>query len=136
MSRDSPEDEGVELPDDDHFEQVVDAIVEGELVPFLGAGASLCDRPHDASWKPGENRYFPSATELARHLAERFSYPASEHEPELVRVSQYAALERGTHHLTSGSGRYSTPTTRRRRCTSSSRGCLRCCAPTVRGGIS
>jgi SIR2-like domain len=99
VGRDSPEDEGIELPEDDHFEQVVDAIVEGELVPFLGAGASLCDRPKDASWTPGQTQYFPSAKELASHLAERFSYPGSEEEPELVRVSQYAALERGTRHL-------------------------------------
>jgi SIR2-like domain len=67
-------------------------------VPFLGAGASLCDRPRDSSWKLGESRYFPSADELAAHLAERFSYPR-EQVPELVRVSQYAALERGTQHL-------------------------------------
>ena len=71
MSRDSPGDEGVELPEDDHFEQVIHAIVEGELVPFLGAGASLCDRPNDASWTPGQTRYVPSAKELASHLAER-----------------------------------------------------------------
>ena len=100
VERGVPEGEAFRLPEDDHFEQVVDAILEGELVPFLGAGASLCDRPSDASWQPGQNLYFPSADELAAYLAERFSYPREpEHVPELVRVSQYAALERGTHHL-------------------------------------
>ena len=43
--------------------QIVKAIVNGRLVPFLGAGANLCGRPEMASYKQGQ--YLPSGGELA-----------------------------------------------------------------------
>jgi SIR2-like domain len=49
-------------------------------------------------WAPEQALFYPSAGELASYLAEKFSYPG-EGAPELVQISQYAALERGTHHL-------------------------------------
>jgi hypothetical protein len=60
--------------------------VEAQVVPFLGAGANLCDRPDNAVWESG--RYLPSGYELARALAERSRYPDAS-EGDLLRVAQY-----------------------------------------------
>ncbi|HYE65090.1 MAG TPA: SIR2 family protein [Pyrinomonadaceae bacterium] len=80
-------------PTETHYDQVMDAITQGELVPFLGAGVNLCGRPEGKSWELG--LYLPSGTELAAHLAKEFSYPLDEVQ-DLVRVSQYVALTRGS----------------------------------------
>ena len=42
--------------DDEHFELVAAEIADGSVVPFLGAGANLCDRPEKASWELGQLR--------------------------------------------------------------------------------
>jgi hypothetical protein len=82
----------VTLPDDDHYWLVAGRILEGYVIPFLGAGANLLERPKDVSWKVGT--YLPSATELAAVLAEKSRYPD---EPEdLLRVSQYVDAILGT----------------------------------------
>lgn len=70
-----------------HYSTTINAIYEGRIVPFLGAGANLCDRPDGIAWKRGE--YLPSGVELASYLAERFGYLPS---TDLARVSQYVAL--------------------------------------------
>ena len=80
---------------DAHCARVVKACSESRLVPFLGAGANLCDRPEDAAWTPGERDYLPDGGELARYLAGEFAYPDLETE-ELARVSQFAAVKLGT----------------------------------------
>jgi hypothetical protein len=55
-------------------------------VPFLGAGANLCDRPDDKTpWELGH--FAPSGRELARILAKHSRYP--DHDVDLLRVSQY-----------------------------------------------
>jgi len=72
--------------DDRHFSLVAELLANGEVIPFLGAGANLCDRPDDVGWEAG--RFPPSARELADALAERSRYP-SPGEPDLLRVSQY-----------------------------------------------
>ncbi len=61
------------------------------MIPFLGAGASLCGRPELASWY--QSGYLPSAGELADHLADSYAYPQEARE--LVRVSQYVELVAG-----------------------------------------
>jgi hypothetical protein len=72
--------------DDRHFSRVAKALVGGDVVPFLGAGANLCDRPGEAPWEPG--RFAPSGRELARALAESSDYPNLD-DPDLLWVSQY-----------------------------------------------
>ena len=40
--------------DDDlvrHYKNVVNFMLDGRMVPFLGAGANLCGRPHGAVWQ-------------------------------------------------------------------------------------
>lgn len=75
-------------PLENHYAIVVKAIKDGRVVPFLGAGANLCDRPDsDTRFKRGQ--YLPSGSELAEYLANSFGCPLSE---DLARVSQYVAL--------------------------------------------
>jgi hypothetical protein len=72
-------------PDDDHYWRVASRILEGYVIPFLGAGANLTERPPDTSWKLGS--YLPSGTELAETLAEKSRYPTEN--ADLLRVSQW-----------------------------------------------
>jgi hypothetical protein len=67
-------------------------LAEGRVIPFLGAGANLCDRPEGADWLKDE--YLPSGAELAGYLAERFGFPRPD-TTDLVRVSQYVDLVAG-----------------------------------------
>jgi hypothetical protein len=72
--------------DDRHYFLVAELLASGETIPFLGAGANLCDRPAEAPWEAG--RFPPSGRELAEVLAERSRYPEPD-EGDLSRVSQY-----------------------------------------------
>ena len=72
--------------DADHYWLVVSRILDGGVVPFLGAGANLCGRPDGEPWEFG--RYLPSGRELADELARRSRYPVSD-DTDLLRVSQY-----------------------------------------------
>ncbi len=75
-----------------HCRAVARQLARGDVVPLLGAGANLCDRPDGATWEPG--RFLPSGAELARLLADEFEYPL-EDTGDLVRVSQYVDLQSG-----------------------------------------
>jgi SIR2-like domain len=95
---------------DPQITTVVSAILNGRLVPFLGAGANLCGRPDKESYKQGQ--YLPSGGELASYLAEYFGYPATEaqevkcphcgkmhlapYPKDLLRVAQYVAVSTGS----------------------------------------
>jgi hypothetical protein len=92
-----------------HVRLVVDKMLSGRVVPFLGAGANLCNRPEGFTWKSGERRYLPSGWELARKLANDFDYPEimkvceapaslclrPTPELDLARISQYGDLTQG-----------------------------------------
>jgi SIR2-like protein len=80
-------------PGDTHFKLVTRGILDGRVVPFLGAGVNLCGRPVDTVWKRGE--YYPSGAELAAHLAKHFDYPPDE-DHDLERISQYVAIMTGS----------------------------------------
>jgi hypothetical protein len=79
------------LPDA-HYDTVVGAVEDGDVVPLLGAGANLSGRVDGKRWRPRES--LPSGRDLAAYLAERFRCPVEKGE-DLVRVSQYVALLRG-----------------------------------------
>jgi hypothetical protein len=81
------------VPSDVHYETVVAAIADGEVVPFLGAGVNLCGRPEGIGYQHGH--YLPSGGELAKHLADQFRYSGDD-KKDLLRVSQYAAVMRGS----------------------------------------
>ncbi len=71
--------------DQRHYSLVAELLTTGDVVPFLGAGANLCDRPAKTQWEPG--RFAPSGSELAERLAASSRYPAPD--LDLLRVSQY-----------------------------------------------
>ena len=88
---------------DEHFKLVVDAISEGRLVVFLGAGANLCDRLPGAKWEPTVTDFLPSGNELANHLAFKLPVRDPEYCPvpqcpmpfrDLLRVSQNVVTSR------------------------------------------
>jgi SIR2-like domain len=78
----------------DHYRLVAREILAGRVVPFLGAGANLCGRPEEVTWRPGQFDWLPSGAELSRYLAEMFNY-SGKNEDDLVRVSQYVTLTVG-----------------------------------------
>ena len=64
---------------DRHIADVIDLLLRGRVVPFLGAGVNLCSRPASErfTWsQPCE--WLPSGAELAEYLAARFRYPVPE----------------------------------------------------------
>jgi hypothetical protein len=73
-------------PDATHIGLVARQIMEGDVIPFLGAGANLVDRPPDHPFELG--RFLPSGRELAEVLAKKVAYP-DETDMDLLRVSQY-----------------------------------------------
>src|SRR6185437_7090596 len=79
-----------------HFDTVVGAIREGEVIPFFGAGVNLFGRDEKPKYEPGE--YLPSARELSEYLATKYSYVPPD-ENNLSRVSQFASLMRGEQSL-------------------------------------
>jgi SIR2-like domain len=56
-----------------HYKTVAKAMLEGRVVPFLGAGVNLCGRPHGVPFQLGES--LPSGGELAVALAADCQYP-------------------------------------------------------------
>jgi hypothetical protein len=71
-----------------HCQIVTRRLGSGSLVPFLGAGANLVERPSEAQWE--SDGYLPSGLELAEYLAEPYAYP--EADLDLLRVSQWVDL--------------------------------------------
>ena len=92
--------ETIQDPLQDHAAKVIKATLGGRVVPFLGAGVNLCDRPTGVKWGPG-CKYLPSGSELTEHLARAFLYPHAPdglypHAPDdLLRVSQYVTISDG-----------------------------------------
>ena len=50
-----------------HYKHLTRLLLEGRVVPFLGAGANLCGRPPSQVWQGGID-FLPSAAELSAHL--------------------------------------------------------------------
>jgi hypothetical protein len=74
-----------------HFDVVLRLLANGRLVPFLGHGSALADRPAGVSWAQAPKQYPPTMAELAGHLAATFGYP--EEEPrDLQRVAEYTEV--------------------------------------------
>lgn len=82
---------------DEHAAHVVRRLLDGQVTPFLGAGANLCGRPRDYSWTLGDHA-FPSGAELSLHLAEWLSYEGdSPHD--LMAVATYGEVSLGRRYL-------------------------------------
>ena len=77
----------------EHYASVMRSMSEGQVVPLLGAGVNLCDRPSGQAWELGH--YLPSGSELADYLARTFYFPELE-ERNLLRVSQFVVTKEGS----------------------------------------
>ena len=86
----------MEQADEDHYLTIAEKLAGGRMIPFLGAGANLCDRGEEV-WAHG-SPFLPSGSELAGHLASRGRYPMHEN-LDLLRVSQYLEAARGEDEL-------------------------------------
>jgi hypothetical protein len=82
-------------PTDAHYAMILQAITSGRVIPFLGAGVNLSDRPEGATWAQRQAQYLPSGGELAEHLAGSFGYPGDDPR-NLLRISQYVAVTMGS----------------------------------------
>jgi SIR2-like domain len=83
---------------DGHFSNLVNFMLQGRVIPFLGAGANQSSRPLGAIWDVERSDYLPSGSELSRHLATSFSCPPSDISEiaDLLHVSEYVALTSGS----------------------------------------
>ncbi len=74
------------------YDVIWDQLKNGKLIPFLGAGASLCCRPLSQNgerrrWTAGES-FLPSGRELAEWLAKRCRFPELS-DADLARIASY-----------------------------------------------
>jgi hypothetical protein len=61
------------------------------VVPFLGAGASIAQRPDGAPWSPAAHAFLPSGLDLAHLLADESELPSTDDRDrdDLARVASY-----------------------------------------------
>jgi hypothetical protein len=79
-------------PNPEHYVRVAKRILRGKVVPFLGAGANLIERPEGTPWEPG-GKYLPKGAELAEALGKMGDY--EDGGSDLLRVSQYVDAMEG-----------------------------------------
>jgi hypothetical protein len=84
----------VTVASDAHFRAVLDAVLEGRLTPFLGAGVNLVGRSEGEVFSPGGGR-LPSGSELARYLADGSGFE-QETGLDLARVTQWIEVMDGS----------------------------------------
>jgi len=77
----------VQSPDQAHYRMIAKRVLDGAVVPFLGAGVNLCGQPESRVWAQG--RHLPSGAQLAEHLADQFGFPDTKDRTNLLRVSEY-----------------------------------------------
>jgi hypothetical protein len=81
-----------------HCKDVAYWLGKGLVVPFLGAGANLLERPAGYEWQD-DGKHLPSGAELAGYLADPekpYDIPEDDRKPplDLLRVSQWVVLRR------------------------------------------
>lgn len=72
---------------------IANQLKQGNVIPFLGVGASLSGRPADAKWDATTAPFLPSTKELANQLAEDCRLPSNDPYDcdDLAKVSSYYA---------------------------------------------
>jgi hypothetical protein len=70
------------------YGMIAEALQAGEVVPFLGAGASAALRPEKATWSRGCG-FLPFGAELAGELAQLSNFPDRERASDLPFVASY-----------------------------------------------
>jgi len=83
------------MPEDlkTHFTALIPGILGGRVVPFLGAGVNLLERPKDLKWMINCGS-LPGGRELFEFLAEKYRYPST-FDFDLARLTQYISLFAG-----------------------------------------
>jgi hypothetical protein len=84
---------------DRHFKQVVRKMLNGIVVPLLGAGVNLSGRPPNFEYSGNQRDHLPSGRELAAYLAAEFDYPELANVDDLLRVSQFLEVMEGSGEL-------------------------------------
>jgi SIR2-like domain len=84
----------------DQYKFVVESLMVGRVIPFLGSGVNLRTPPRPGEWKPDDG-ILPSGAELAEHLAAIAEYPRRDDEKSLnlLRIAQYVAIRRDETYL-------------------------------------
>jgi SIR2-like protein len=87
--------------DDDHVKRVVRKMLNGLVVPLLGAGVNMPSRPKGSQYSGPDDSYLPSGPELARYLVANFEYGdlAFRRREDLLRVSQLVEVMEGSGEL-------------------------------------
>ena len=86
-----PRDGAVEEPP---YGVIWDEIVDGNVIPFLGAGASLCGRPtHDARWTGADDSFLPNGLELGSWLADLCRFPDRTDLTDLAKIASYYEVQ-------------------------------------------
>jgi hypothetical protein len=67
---------------------LINLMTHGLLIPFLGAGVNLCNRPEGVAFDP-DGPYLPNGSELSESIARECDYPWRD--KNLLRVSWYAS---------------------------------------------
>jgi uncharacterized protein (DUF1778 family) len=81
---------------DAHLGAILSALMNGELVPFLGAGANLVDRKQGAVFDPKVRENLPTGAELAGYLAAQYKLEGQiRRADDLVRVAERIKLQQG-----------------------------------------
>jgi hypothetical protein len=78
---------------DIEFNAIIEGLSDGKVVPLLGAGFNLADRPDGVVWQATKSGFLPSGNELACHLAARYQYPFPDRD--LARICQFVVEVRG-----------------------------------------
>jgi hypothetical protein len=75
------------------FPEIISALKEKTVVPFLGAGVPFSGRPRDSDWNRQAN-FLPNGAELARYLAFKCNLPAwrLRDTENLARVASYYTI--------------------------------------------
>jgi hypothetical protein len=73
---------------------ILTKLKQNKVIPFLGAGASLCKRAQGVTWGKDIKTFLPTANELAKYLADTTQFPKEETH-DLTKVAQYYSVVGG-----------------------------------------
>ncbi len=81
----------VESAIEKHYNDLLELLKRGRVVPILGANVNIFGRPPQAVWQPSSD-FAPTNNELAQYLARSFEYPTNS-PIELPGVSQFVSVK-------------------------------------------
>jgi hypothetical protein len=83
------------------YRGIADLLRQGQAIPFLGAGASLGNRPPGTLWEEASRDFLPRGDELSLCLADITNFPSNElsDRKDLAKVSSYFSEMLGRDYL-------------------------------------